>query len=183
MTKYILLAALIVILLSINVACVSNRKSPIGKEKSTPSRRERPKEIEMSFKLNKGDYSYSFTFLNLSKDTFSIAAPQVRNFGNTGGYFQLFDEELYETDVRCAIIHGDDLAEWIVLMPGRKETTKSSLNLEKLLCPIKPSFYLGYSYWSFIKHNDGRIKGMFNFDIQPTMIGLLDSVTVRKFIF
>lgn len=182
MIKHILCPIFILIIVFTNITCVSRHKLINDKEKLISSRRERPKEIEISFKLNKVDYSYSFAFLNLSNDTFSIAAPQLRNFGNTGGYFQLFDEELYEMNTRCTTLHGDILADWVVLIPGRKETFKSTINLEQLLCAIKPSFYLGYSYWSLIKRNDG-MKGFFNFDIQPTMVGLLDSVTIRKFIF
>lgn len=183
MIKYILCPIFILIIVFTNITCVSRHNSINDKEKLISTSRERPKEIEISFKLNKEDFNYSFYFLNLSKDTFSIAVPKPANRGNTGGYFQLFDESLYTINKRCASIHTDVNTDWIMLLPGKKEIIKSSITLEQIYCQIKDSYSLGYNYLSFIKDANGIIFGTCNFDIQPTMISQLDSIVLKKFIF
>lgn len=183
MFKYALNRVLLIALVLTVSECVPKHKSDKSPRVSVMPRNQQPKELQIVFNLNKNDYSYTFSFLNLSKDTFSIQDPQTSYSGILGGYFQLFDEKLYCINTRCTKAKRDLSLKWISLEPGNKKVIKSSRNLEQFFCHVQHTFYLGFSYCSLIKRNDGTIKGMFNFDIQPTMIGLLDSSSVRKFIF
>lgn len=140
---------------------------------------QRTLKLDIVFYLDKSDFSYKFSFFNYSMDTLTIVTPDIYNsFCN----FKLINEQNIISNRRCVLINIDGIA-WLQLLPQKKVTINSTINLRRYFCAINSSDLLAFIYQGHYKVNNSNTSSRFNFEIQPTPISKLDSIKISKILF
>lgn len=142
---------------------------------SKPAILSNPLKLDITFVLNKLDYSYQFIFENKGTDTIFIAYPSL--YSNST-FFRLFDKDNLVKNARCAKVNPQKDA-WIELIPGKTEVVTGPMDLKQYFCAILDDDQLTYIYQGVYKLNSGA-AGVFGFDIPPTPVRNIETISIVK---
>jgi hypothetical protein len=135
-------------------------------------------DIDIVFNLNKNDYSYQFKFLNKSIDTIKIITPEI-----TSGYsyFRKIAPNGIISNERCIFFTNRDIG-WIELLPGKQVVSNGRFSLKTYFCSYNNDDRLAFIYNGVFKRENGG-DGILNFEILPTKISTIDSISISKILF